>query len=60
MDYGCGNLKRGSNAQGMSGFTLEIEVMEMHFLADVKSLLRGFLGACETEVGEEVVAPGGE
>ena len=27
----------------MRGFTLEIEVMEMRFLADVKSLLRGFL-----------------
>ena len=45
MDCGCGDCKRKSKEQREDRFTLEIEVAEVRFLADVKGLLRDFLGA---------------
>ena len=44
----------------MSGFTLEIELLEVHSSRRCGELAARFFGARETEVGDEVVAPGGE
>ena len=60
MDYRCRGLKQRGNEQRKDGFTLEYKDLQMCFLADGQGLLRGSLGARETEVEEGVVAPGGE
>ena len=60
MDYACGDLKKQSNEQRKDGFTLKMGVAEVRPSCGSGELAVRSLGAWETEVEDEVVAPGGE